>query len=68
MEKNNIFVDPEKLISDDKILNKNIICSLCKGIIIEPVELFCEHIFCSQCLKEWTESLKDKCPSCNKII
>ena len=68
MEKNNIFLDPEKLISDDKILNKNIICSLCKGIIIEPVELFCEHIFCSQCLKEWTESLKDKCPSCNKVI
>ena len=69
-KKNNIFLDPDKLINKEEILNsnKNLICSLCKGIIAEPIELFCEHIFCSNCINNWSKSLKDKCPSCNKFI
>ena len=66
MEKNNCYLDPDKLLDKANNLNKNLICSLCKGIIIEPVELFCAHIFCSFCLNEWSEKLNDKCPLCNK--
>ena len=60
-KKNNIFLDPDKLINKEEILNsnKNLICSLCKGIIAEPIELFCEHIFCSNCINNWSKSLKD---------
>ena len=68
MEKNNCYLDPDKLLDKANNFNKKLICSLCKGIIIEPVELFCNHIFCSFCLNEWSEKLNDKCPVCNKLI
>ncbi len=68
MNKNELFLDPDKLIDKDNISAKKIICSLCKGIINEPVELFCEHIFCSRCLNTWSEKLNNKCPLCNKLI
>ena len=68
MEKFKCFLDPDKLLDKGNISNKKIICNLCKGIIIEPEELFCEHLFCSSCLNEWSEKLNDKCPLCNKVI
>ena len=68
MNENIIFLEVDKLIDKDNISYKKIICSLCKGIIYDPVELFCDHIFCSQCLKDWSEKLNDKCPLCNKVI
>ena len=68
MNKNEIFLDPDKLINKDNISAKKIICSLCKGIIYDPVELYCEHIFCSHCLNAWSEKLNNKCPLCNKLI
>ena len=68
MDKNQLFLDPDKLIDKENISINKIICSLCKGIILEPVELFCEHIFCLHCLNTWSEKLNDKCPLCNKLI
>ena len=66
---NSIFLDPEKLIEKHNINNiNNIICSICKGIIFSPIELFCTHIFCSYCLDNWTKDLNDKCPTCNMVI
>ena len=67
---NRIFIDPDKLLDKSNTLKTHldIICSLCKGILSSPIELFCEHIFCSQCLNSWTEKLNDKCPTCNKVI
>ena len=70
-EKNNeVFLDPEKLLDKSNILNSNpkIICKICNGIVSSPIELFCEHIFCSVCLDNWSEQLNDKCPICNKVI
>ena len=67
---NEIFLDPDKILDKSNILKENqkIICKLCKGIIFSPVELFCEHLFCSSCLNNWSEQLNDKCPICNKVI
>ena len=67
---NEIYLDPEKLLEKQNILNnnKNIICNICKGIITSPIELFCEHLFCSNCLDNWADQLNDKWPICNKVI
>ena len=66
---NEVYLDPEKLL-DKNILkeNPNILCKICHGIISSPIELYCEHIFCSPCLNNWNEKLNDKCPICNKVI
>ena len=55
MNKNKIFLDPDKLSDKNSSSNKKLICYICKGIIVDPIELFCEHIFCNTCLKEWSE-------------
>ena len=68
MEKYNCYLDPDKLLDKTNISYKKLICSLCKGIVIEPTELFCEHLFCSFCLNDWLGQLNDKCPVCNKLI
>ena len=67
---NEIFLDPEKLIikPNDLDTNSSIICKLCKGIVSSPIELFCNHVFCSHCLDNWSIQLNDKCPTCNKVI
>ena len=67
---NEIFLDPDKLLDKANVINSNskIICKICKGIVSFPIELFCEHIFCSHCLNNWSEQLNDKCPTCNKVI
>lgn len=68
MNKNKIFLDPDKLSDKNSSSNKKLICYICKGIIVDPIELFCEHIFCNTCLKEWSNNSNNKCPSCNKLI
>ncbi len=68
MDKNKIFISQDKLVEQDNVSIKKLVCSICKGIVLEPVELFCDHIFCSNCLKDWSEKLNDRCPLCNKVI
>ena len=68
MDKNKIFLDQNKLMEQNNISTKKVICYICKGIIFEPVELYCEHIFCSHCLNDWSEKLNNRCPLCNKVI
>ena len=67
---NEIFLDPEKLINKSNILDANpaIICKICRGVVSSPIELFCNHILCSNCLDNWSKQLNDKCPTCNKVI
>ena len=67
---NEVFLDPDKLLDKSNIFNSysKIICKICKGIVSSPIELFCEHLFCSHCLNNWSEQLNDKCPTCNKVI
>ena len=67
---NEVFIDPDKLLDQSIITNSNqkIICKICRGILYSPIELFCEHLFCSHCLNNWSEQLNDKCPICNKVI
>jgi len=51
-------------INDDIVINKSyydpmakeLICSICKGLLIDPVLCTeCEHPFCSSCIGEWTK-------------
>ena len=65
-----IYINPEGVIDKSKLKEneQKIICKLCHGIVYEPVELFCEHIFCKSCLDNWEQNLKNRCPTCNKFI
>ena len=36
------------------------ICSICQGILEDPVKLSCKHHFCRFCITEWLK----KTPSC----
>ena len=56
------------------INKEEIICSICLGILVDPVEcITCHHNFCSKCYKETIESLKKynseiKCAYCGKNV
>lgn len=37
-------------------VDESLICSLCKGILTEPVCAPCGHSFCKRCLREWRKT------------
>eukprot|EP00484_Ammonia_sp_Unknown_P001079 CAMPEP_0197022888 /NCGR_PEP_ID=MMETSP1384-20130603/3695_1 /TAXON_ID=29189 /ORGANISM="Ammonia sp." /LENGTH=389 /DNA_ID=CAMNT_0042451009 /DNA_START=68 /DNA_END=1237 /DNA_ORIENTATION=+ len=54
------FVDPESA--------KPFECAICHGIIKEAVQVHEEHVFCRECLNEWTaeRGFTFNCPLCRK--
>ena len=51
----------------DSINNLNITCTFCMDTIIDPIMLYCGHIFCYVCLKKH-KLIKNNCPICAKEI
>ena len=49
------FTDPESIIDD-------LICSICKEVLEEPVQAPCEHTFCNKCIKQWLDRGEKTCP------
>lgn len=47
-----------------KLKFEDVLCSICRGIYIEPVSLPCRHIVCLQCLERTIESNSLACPIC----
>ena len=47
--------------------SKDLICTICYELFINPVGLKCGHLFCNFCLIQCMKSKKD-CPSCRKPI
>ncbi|KAI4334124.1 hypothetical protein L6164_018855 [Bauhinia variegata] len=44
-------------------------CGLCHDPVEDPVVTSCEHIFCKQCLIDFSSSLgRVSCPSCSKLL
>lgn len=57
----------------DQKVEEDFICSICLGVLLNPVQDKCEHLFCSDCIKEWLEksdpsSLKGNCPLSQEVI
>ena len=49
------FVERETIVED-------IICSICKDVVQEPVQTPCDHVFCSECIILWLEEGRRNCP------
>ena len=61
-----MYIDPDFVINKDNLkpIESNAVCSICSGIIIEPVQcLSCENSFCKDCLEDWKKKKgENSCP------
>ena len=61
-----MYIDPDLIINKEifKPIELNSVCSICSGIIIEPVQcLSCENSFCKDCLDDWKRKKgENSCP------
>ncbi|XP_022119776.2 E3 ubiquitin-protein ligase RNF168 isoform X2 [Pieris rapae] len=57
-----------KLNKLDKLEIKDVICSICQSILIEPVTLPCYHDFCENCFNGSIENNALCCPLCRLRI
>ena len=51
-----MYIDPDDVINKDNLkqIESSAVCSICSGIVIEPVQcLLCENSFCKNCLEDW---------------
>lgn len=48
-------------------VSPELICSICAGVLEDPVELPCRHVFCSACISRWLNT-KHSCPNCRKKV
>ena len=48
-------------------VNHELICCICTGVLEDPIESPCRHVFCSDCIKTWL-STKKTCPSCRSAV
>lgn len=58
-------------IDNNKFANlelKDVICSICQSVLIEPVSLPCVHVFCYQCFNGSVENNALCCPLCRLRI
>ena len=45
-----------------------LVCSICNDVLQDPVQTPCEHIFCTNCIKEWLEGGQKICPVDRQIL
>ena len=53
-----MFIDPDLVINKEafKAIEFNVVCSICRGIIINPIQCtICENGFCKLCLEDWNK-------------
>ena len=55
-------IDPA--LADFTDVQSELLCPICHGVIIEPVELPCGHPTCSLCMNKWMME-HSCCPLCN---
>ncbi|XP_061711070.1 uncharacterized protein LOC133520577 [Cydia pomonella] len=66
--KNRLVKTQNKLLEYDKIQLRDVICSICQSILLEPVTLPCFHNFCQSCFKSSIENNALCCPLCRLRI
>lgn len=65
VRKNNIVRLRKKECADEE---RHYTCSICLGLLRNPVEAACGHVFCWSCIDEWYTSNKHECPQCRKHL
>ncbi|XP_063547363.1 uncharacterized protein LOC134754848 [Cydia strobilella] len=66
--KNSLVKTQNNLLEYDKIQLRDVICSICQSILLEPVTLPCFHNFCQSCFKSSIENNALCCPLCRLRI
>lgn len=57
-----------KLLKLEKLELKDVVCSICHSILVEPVTLPCYHDFCLRCFNGSVENNALCCPLCRLRI
>lgn len=57
-----------KLLKLEKLELKDVFCSICQSILIEPITLPCFHDFCQRCFNGSIENNALCCPLCRLRI
>lgn len=47
--------------SDDDLMNEELICAICLGVIRNPVRDHCGHVYGDSCIRNWLQK-NQKCP------
>lgn len=50
----------------DNLRLDDILCAVCQSVLVEPVYLPCQHLFCRNCIRETIETNSLCCPCCRK--
>eukprot|EP00899_Mesostigma_viride_P015028 jgi/Mesvir1/23526/Mv18229-RA.2 len=58
--------DPGRVIKPQPV-PEDLICIICMGVLVDPVEGPCEHLACRACLSDWL-SLSTGCPVCRQPL
>lgn len=58
----------EQSIDYDNLTVKEVLCPICRSILIEPVTLPCNHVFCFSCFQGTMENANLVCPLCRLRI
>ena len=66
-----MYIDPDLVINKEafKAVESNVVCSICNGVIINPIQcLICENSFCENCIEDWKKkqggnSCPFRCPN-----
>ena len=48
-------------------VDSELICCICTGVLQDPVESPCRHVFCTSCVKPWINK-NSTCPQCRGKI
>ena len=48
-------------------VSQELVCCICTGVLEDPVEIPCRHVFCSECISKWLKNKKN-CPKCRKSV
>ncbi|XP_018580012.1 E3 ubiquitin-protein ligase RNF169-like [Anoplophora glabripennis] len=57
-------VKTSKVLNYNALILKDVLCPICRSILIEPVTLPCNHGFCSSCFDNTMQNANLVCPLC----
>ena len=65
-----MYIDPDLVTNREnfKLIEQNVICPICSGVLISPIQcLGCENCFCQLCIEDWKKRQgENSCPfRCN---
>ena len=58
-----------RFVNLSQSLSEELSCSICLNIFDSPITSFkgnCDHTFCKQCVQQWINTNKSKCPACQQ--